>query len=149
MFYDDVSPPCSSLCWHRLPPPPLHPPGRQDKYVVMGPGDNLGRVAKQHGTTVADIVKWNGIRDTRQIGIGTRIIVRKGEWTETTSVQGRGGRTQQGAHTVPPIPPENRSRRIGASCAELGFPILILIRTNLSRAPKGVRSGQQVGSIAR
>lgn len=51
----------------------------QDKYVVLNPGDNLGKTAKQHGITVADIVKWNGIRDVRQIGAGARLIVRKGE----------------------------------------------------------------------
>ncbi|CAM9423819.1 unnamed protein product, partial [Discosporangium mesarthrocarpum] len=51
---------------------------RQDKYEVLDQGDNLGRVAKKHGTTVADILKWNGIRDTRQIGAGVRLIVKKG-----------------------------------------------------------------------
>ena len=51
---------------------------RQDKYVVLGPSDNLGRVAKQNGVTVADIVKWNGLRNTRQLGIGTKLIVAKG-----------------------------------------------------------------------
>ncbi|CAM9393000.1 unnamed protein product [Choristocarpus tenellus] len=51
---------------------------RQDKYEVMDRGDNLGRIAKKHGITVADIVKWNGIRDTRQIGVGIRLIVKKG-----------------------------------------------------------------------
>lgn len=50
----------------------------QDKYVVLGPGDNLGRLAKQNGTTVADIAKWNGIRDTRQLGVGVKLIVAKG-----------------------------------------------------------------------
>ena len=50
----------------------------QDKYIVLGPGDNLGRLAKQNGTTVADIAKWNGVRDTRQLGVGVRLIVAKG-----------------------------------------------------------------------
>lgn len=50
----------------------------QDKYAVLGPGDNLGRLAKENGTTVADITKWNGVRDTRQLGVGVRLIVAKG-----------------------------------------------------------------------
>lgn len=49
---------------------------------MLGPGDNLGRLAKQHGTTVSDIVKWNGVRDVRQIGVGMRLIVRKGKRKE-------------------------------------------------------------------
>lgn len=53
-------------------------PVPQDKYAVLGPGDNLGRLAKQNGTTVADIAKWNGVRDTRQLGVGVRLIVAKG-----------------------------------------------------------------------
>lgn len=45
---------------------------------MLGPGDNLGKLAKQNGTTVADIAKWNGVRDTRQLGVGVRLIVAKG-----------------------------------------------------------------------
>lgn len=54
----------------------------QDKYVVLGPGDNLGKLAKDNGTTVADIAKWNGVRDTRQLGVGVRLIVAKGSPTQ-------------------------------------------------------------------
>lgn len=50
---------------------------------MLGPGDNLGRVAKQHGTTVADIAKWNGVRDTRKLGVGVRLIVAKGSCFDT------------------------------------------------------------------
>lgn len=57
---------------------------RQDKYVVFGPDDNLGRIAKQHDVTVADIVKWNGIQDPRQLRVGVRLIVQKGA-ARTTS----------------------------------------------------------------
>lgn len=46
---------------------------------MLGPGDNLGRLAKQHGVTVADIAKWNGVRDVRQLGVGVRLIVKKGK----------------------------------------------------------------------
>lgn len=48
---------------------------------MLGPGDNLGRLAKQNGTTVADIAKWNGVRDTRQLGVGVRLIVAKGPFS--------------------------------------------------------------------
>lgn len=47
---------------------------------MLGPGDNIGRLAKQHGTTVADITKWNGVRDTRQLGVGVKLIVAKGSF---------------------------------------------------------------------
>lgn len=47
---------------------------------MLGPGDNLGRLAKQNGTTVADIARWNGVRDTRQLGVGVRLIVAKGSF---------------------------------------------------------------------
>ncbi|CAM9278412.1 unnamed protein product, partial [Ectocarpus fasciculatus] len=36
------------------------------------------RLAKQNNTTVADIAKWNGVRDARQLGVGVRLIVAKG-----------------------------------------------------------------------
>eukprot|EP00903_Cladosiphon_okamuranus_P006314 g6190.t1 len=58
-----------------------------DKYAVLGPGDNLGRLAKENGTTVADIAKWNGVRDTRQLGVGVRLIVAKGNPNEPTAAE--------------------------------------------------------------
>ena len=50
----------------------------QDKYAVLGPGDNLGRLAKQYNVTVADIVRWNGVRDPRHLRVGSQLIVQKG-----------------------------------------------------------------------
>ncbi|CAM9108876.1 unnamed protein product [Ectocarpus sp. 6 AP-2014] len=60
---------------------------RQDKYAVLGPGDNLSRLAKQNNTTVADIAKWNGVRDARQLGVGVRLIVAKGNPNEPTAAE--------------------------------------------------------------
>ncbi|CAM9114367.1 unnamed protein product [Scytosiphon promiscuus] len=60
---------------------------KQDKYAVLGPGENLGRLAKQNNTTVADIAKWNGVRDTRQLGVGVRLIVAKGNPNEPTEAE--------------------------------------------------------------
>ncbi|CAM9770934.1 unnamed protein product, partial [Laminaria digitata] len=66
---------------------------KEDKYVVLGPSDNLGRVAKQNGVTVADIVKWNGLRNTRQLGIGTKLIVSKGNPNEPTAAEVEAAKT--------------------------------------------------------
>ncbi|CAM9361466.1 unnamed protein product [Ascophyllum nodosum] len=60
---------------------------KQDKYAVLGPGDNLGRLAKQYNVTVADIVRWNGVRDPRHLRVGSQLIVQKGNPNEPTRAE--------------------------------------------------------------
>ena len=42
---------------------------------VVAPGENLYRIALHYGVTVEDIAKANGIRDERQLEVGTRLRI--------------------------------------------------------------------------
>ena len=43
-------------------------------YYLVRSGDNLGLIARRHNTTVADLMRWNGLRSTR-INPGQRLAV--------------------------------------------------------------------------
>jgi LysM repeat protein len=45
-------------------------------YYVVKSGDTLGAIAKKFNTTVAQLAKWNGIRDVNKISVGQRLKVR-------------------------------------------------------------------------
>jgi murein DD-endopeptidase MepM/ murein hydrolase activator NlpD len=45
------------------------PKGKGKTYTVVS-GDNLTKIAKAHGTTVAELVKLNGIKDKNLINVG-------------------------------------------------------------------------------
>ena len=48
-----------------------------DTYYTVVSGDNLTKIAKKYGTTVAQLVSWNNIADPNKIKVGQRLIVRK------------------------------------------------------------------------
>lgn len=52
--------------------------GPQDKHHVLGLGESLVEVCKSSGLSIADLMRWNDIRDTRQLHAGMRLIVAKG-----------------------------------------------------------------------
>ena len=52
----------------------------QDKFHVLNAGESLVTVSKIYsGTTVDELMKWNGIKEARQIFIGMKLIVKKGD----------------------------------------------------------------------
>lgn len=51
-------------------------PAGATSYVVKK-GDNLTRIAALHGTTVKQIMEWNGLADPGKIGVGQKLIVSK------------------------------------------------------------------------
>ena len=48
---------------------PAKPKKAANTYTVVK-GDNLTKIAKAHGSTVAELVKLNGIKDKNKISIG-------------------------------------------------------------------------------
>ena len=48
---------------------PAKPKAKGKTYTVVK-GDNLTKIAKAHGSTVAELVKLNGIKDKNKIFIG-------------------------------------------------------------------------------
>ncbi|CAM9298856.1 unnamed protein product [Phaeothamnion confervicola] len=61
--------------------------GKADKYHVLDKGDNLALVAKKYRATTQNLLLWNGIRDPRQVGPGSRLIVQKGDPTKPTEAE--------------------------------------------------------------
>jgi LysM repeat protein len=59
----------------------------QDKYHVLGVGESLMHVSKTTGVLVSDIMKWNDIKDTRQLHAGMKLIVAKGNPDELTKAE--------------------------------------------------------------
>ncbi|KAG5175942.1 hypothetical protein JKP88DRAFT_283179 [Tribonema minus] len=60
---------------------------KQDRMHVMERGDNLAKVAKKYAITLQQLLRWNGIRDARQVGIGARLVVTKGDPTAMTAAE--------------------------------------------------------------
>jgi len=68
----------------QAPTPPANPrrdrlqataPAPQGGAYVVRRGDNLSRIARQHGVSVEDIARANGIRDVNRIGEGQRLVI--------------------------------------------------------------------------
>ena len=57
------------------PPPQNLPPLQSGQYRVMN-GDTLSKIAKAHGTTVAELKKLNGFDDKRADSLKAREIIR-------------------------------------------------------------------------
>jgi LysM repeat protein len=56
---------------------PEPPPVPQDKRHTVVAGDTLGKIASQYGTTVEQIVQWNGLTNPDSIEVGQSLIVGK------------------------------------------------------------------------
>ena len=62
----------------RRPPPVRAQKARASSPLsvhVIHRGDTLWSVSKQYGVTVADLKKWNGIRDHRAVRVGQKLRV--------------------------------------------------------------------------
>jgi hypothetical protein len=61
--------------------------GPADKYHVLGMNESLVDVSRAVGASVEDIMRWNGIKDTRQLHDGMRLIVAKGDPAELSHAE--------------------------------------------------------------
>lgn len=61
--------------------------GPQDKIHILEPGQTLAAVAKLHNLTVDNIMKWNGIKETKQCHPGMKLIVKKGDPNALTTAE--------------------------------------------------------------
>ena len=48
-----------------------------DTYYTVVSGDNLTSIANRYGTTIDQLVEWNGIANPNLIYVGQRLIVKK------------------------------------------------------------------------
>lgn len=64
----------------RSPPPPTRPPApppaAPTREVVVEPGDTLGAIAAEHGTTVEEVMLLNPGVDPAALTVGQRIRIR-------------------------------------------------------------------------
>lgn len=59
------------------PPEPPKPEPEENVYYTVVRGDNLTRLAQRFGTTVAQLVQWNSIKNPNLIYVGQVLIVGK------------------------------------------------------------------------
>lgn len=59
------------------PPTPPEPQPEENVYHTVVRGDNLTKLAQKYGSTVAEIVKWNNIKNPNLIYVGQVLIVAK------------------------------------------------------------------------
>lgn len=56
---------------------PGHEPGPQpEQYYIVKRGDNLTKIARMYGVTVADLVKWNNIKNPNLIYPGQNLLIK-------------------------------------------------------------------------
>ncbi len=58
------------------PKPTPKPAEPTKEYYTVKKGDNLTKIAKKYKTTVAQLVKWNGIKDANKIYAGQKLRVK-------------------------------------------------------------------------
>ncbi len=68
---------------HILIPPPLIPKTPEGTPYVIQPGDTLGKIASEYGTTVDRITSYNGIGNPNIIYAGQEIIIPPPNWQGT------------------------------------------------------------------
>lgn len=61
--------------------------GPQDKLHVLAPAETLAMVAKTYQLTVDQLMKWNGITESRQCHPGMKLIVKKGDPNSLTAAE--------------------------------------------------------------
>jgi LysM repeat protein len=88
------------------PLPPSAPPLPQDQYRVKG-GDTLTKIAKTHGTTVAELKRLNGFDDVRanKLIAGEVIKVPQSKTNAVREVQGKGPVVRGEPMPLPGKPP--------------------------------------------
>lgn len=62
--------------YNMLPDKPAPKPTPKVEYYVVKKGDNLTKIAKKYKTTVAQLVKWNNIKNPNLIRIGQKLRVK-------------------------------------------------------------------------
>lgn len=68
-------------------PDPKPEPEPEQIYIVKR-GDNLTKIAKMYGVTVADLVKWNNIKNSNLIITGQKLIIKAPAYEYYTVVRG-------------------------------------------------------------
>ena len=48
----------------------------KEEFYVVKPGDCLSVIAKNYGTTVNQLVEWNGIKNANLINVGQKLRVK-------------------------------------------------------------------------
>ena len=84
-----------------LPPPPLPPGQYRVKY-----GDTLSKIAKAHGTTVAELKRLNGFDDVRANNLIAGEIIKVPQPKPNTVNEVKGGRRPPLPGALPPKPRE-------------------------------------------
>ena len=82
-----------------LPPPPLPPGQYRVKY-----GDTLSKIAKAHGTTVAELKRLNGFDDVRVNNLIAGEIIKVPQTTSNTVNEVKDGRRPPLPGALPPKP---------------------------------------------
>merc|ERR1711871_1891982 len=60
----------------------------RDKYHVLDAGQTMMAVSKLYPeTTMTELMKWNGIKEARQVFPGMKLIVKKGDPSEPTEAE--------------------------------------------------------------
>ena len=65
------------------PEPTPTPTPSEDVYYIVQKGDNLTKIANKFGTTVAQLKKWNNIKNANLIYVGQKLLVKKGTIQES------------------------------------------------------------------
>jgi membrane-bound lytic murein transglycosylase D len=55
--------------------PRATPPSSGARYYTVRSGDSLWTIARRHGVSVADLTRWNGLRESDVIRVGQRLAV--------------------------------------------------------------------------
>lgn len=111
------------------PPEPPTPPVEPIIYVVKR-GDNLTRISKAYNVTIADLVKWNNIKNPNLIYVGQKLIV--------------------GYNSPTPVPPEPekvyykvvRGDNLSRIAQKFGTSVSQLVNWNTIKNPNLIYPGQ-------
>lgn len=61
--------------------------GPQDKFHILEPNETLAMVSKHYTIPIDTLMKWNGIRNNRNIYTGMKLIVKKGDPNKLTDAE--------------------------------------------------------------
>jgi len=59
----------------------------QDRYHVLDVGDTIFTLSKQFSVPVADLMRWNGITDPRDLYVGARVLVARAHPDQPTQAE--------------------------------------------------------------
>jgi WD40 repeat protein len=61
--------------------------GPQDKFHILEPNETIAMVSKQYNVPIDTLMKWNGIRNNRNVYTGMKLIVKKGDPNKLTDAE--------------------------------------------------------------